>query len=263
MNILTFNIGDWFHSLNNRHLISGHIWSSLPSKLEDNIIQILELLEELNIKSTFFVLGWVAEKQPAIIKRIHSHGHEIGAFSHWYHEANRLVPEDFEKDLVRVLSVLSDLTGNKIIAYRSPGCNLKLSNKLILELLFSHGITVDSSIKVNKSEFIPSNIPVLNDSILEFPLLKSKIGIDYGSGGFFRAFPSKYINYQLSRHEYNMLHFYPRDFEVGRLYSNLFSLKRNMLNTYNTKNCIFKLRSFLKENETITIGEAAEIFYNK
>jgi len=259
MNILTFDIEDWFHTHQNRQDYSGHIWKDLPSKVEFNTGRILDMLGEHDLKATFFVLGWVGEHYPDLVKQIHSQGHEIAAHSHWHHNPQFLSPESFEKDVKLCLSTLQNIIGEKITAYRAPGFNLKINDKWAFEILLANGIEVDSSVELWK---IPKNIPVIietpENKILEFPLIRSTFGIPYSGGGYFRALPQSYINYLIKKHEYNLLYFHPRDFDSENPYTNLFSFFRNWLNRLNTGKCKNNLNTILLNNKTHTLKQAVD-----
>jgi len=263
MNILTFDIEDWFHTHQNRQQYSGHIWNDLPSKVEANTERILEMLSELDIKATFFVLGWVAEHHPKLIKKIYSEGHEIAAHSHWHHSPRFLTPESFEKDLKLCLLTLEDITGDKITAYRAPGFNLKLKDKWAFEILAENGINVDSSIQLRQYQKAgPFVINIGDKEIIEFPLVTTSFGLPYSGGGYFRALPQSLLNYFFSIHKYNLLYFHPRDFDSDNPYTNLFSLFRNWLNTLNTEKCMDSLKTILLQYETYTISQAAKTYSN-
>lgn len=259
MNILTFDIEDWFHTHQNRKDYSGHIWEKLPSRIEVNTDRILAMLEELDLKATFFVLGWVAEHHPKLVKRIHTKGHEIAAHSNWHHNPQLLSPENFEKDLVLCLAHLQDACGEKVIAYRAPGFNLNLKDKWAFEILANNGISIDSSVELRNA---PSSLPLFietgGEQILEFPLLKTRFGFPYSGGGYFRLIPPVLLNHFFKDQKYRLLYFHPRDFDPDNPYTNLFSLFRNTLNKINTGVCMDKLKDILKQMDTITMGQAVE-----
>lgn len=260
MNILTFDIEDWFHTHQNRKYYSGHIWKDLPSKVMLNTDIILELLDEIGIKATFFVLGWVAVYHPGVVKKIHSKGHEIGAHSHWHHNPQLLSPEDFNKDLKLCLDAIENVTGEKVTMYRAPGFNLKLGDKWAFEILAENGIIIDSSVQKNYCKrSIPVTLNTNNYEIYEFPLVTTPIGLPYSGGGFFRALPYRFVDYYFSKRDYNLIYLHPRDFDTDYPISNLFSVYRNLLNKFNTVNCQTKLLKLLKKYNTVTMGEAMKL----
>ena len=260
VNILTFDIEDWFHTHQNRNQYSGHIWSELPSKVEENTERILRVLEENELKATFFVLGWVAKYFPHLIKKIHSQGHEIGSHSYWHHNPHFISHDNFEKDLKLSIDVIQDITGEKVTAYRAPGFNLNLKDKWAFEILSAYGITIDSSIQLyNSSREIPLTIHVKGNRIIEFPLITSTFGFPYSGGGYFRALPFFIVNYLLKQSPYQLLYFHPRDFDADNPMTNLFSFFRNSLNRYNTGKNRSRLEYVLKQYKTCTLWEAAKL----
>ena len=268
MHILTFQITDWFHNQNDRRYISGHIWKSLPIRIDENTNRILELLEEFEVKATFFILGWVSENHPGLVRRIYEAGHEIAAYSNWHHSAKRLVPEDFEKDLVMCLSRLENVTGEQITSYRAPGFSLRLKDQWAFDILAAKGITVDSSVElIGQKHKTPIIIKAGDKQILEFPLLKSAISIPYSGGVYFRAMPKFLYNYffsdKVDKDMYRLLYFHPSDFDSHNPYSNLSSLYRNWLASYNTGNCMDRLRRVLQTYNTCTLGKAVAIYKSK
>ena len=264
INILTFDIEDWFHTHQNRHQYSGHIWDRLPPKIVPNTNRILDMLDRHELKATFFILGWVAKREPALVRKIQAGGHEIGAHSFWHHNPHQLSLTDFEKDLKLCLDTLQDITGEKVTAYRAPGFNLKRNDTKYFDILASHGITMDSSVELSQ---MPRNIPVvlkgLDYEILEFPLVTTFFGLPYSGGGYFRALPFAYVKHLFKKQPYHLLYFHPRDFDSDCPSTNLFSFYRNRLNRFNTDRCMDKLEAVLKQVPTITLKEAAKLSNTK
>jgi len=231
----------------------------MPSTIEYNTDRILGMLEELELKATFFVLGWVAEHHPKLIKQIHSQGHEIAAHSNWHHNPQLISPEDFEKDLVLCLSHLQNACGEKVITYRAPGFNLHLKDQWAFDILAKHGISIDSSVELRN---VPPSLPLIIEAgdkqILEFPLIKTSFGFPYSGGGYFRLLPPVLLNHFFKDKEYSLLYFHPRDFDPDNPNTNLFSLFRNKLNKINTAVCMDKLKQILKPMDTITMRQAVD-----
>jgi len=264
MNILTFQIADWFHTHKNRKYVSGYIWNELPSRLEDKTVKLLEFLESVDVKATFFILGWVAENNPSVVKQIFNAGHEIAAYSNWCHNAQKLVPEDFERDLIMCLSRISNVTGEKVTIYRAPGFSLKSNDDWAFEILNNYGILIDSSVQLYKSNNRgPFERETSNGSILEFPLLKTMFGFPYSGGGYFRVLPPKVILEYMRNSNYNLLYLHPRDLDPDNPNSNLFSAFRNWFNRYNAEGTLPKLSAILRQHKTMTIGEAANEYLRK
>jgi peptidoglycan-N-acetylglucosamine deacetylase len=261
MNILSFDIEDWFNTHQNRNQHSGDIWDYFPSRVKLNTQIILSTLNELNCKATFFILGWVAKKHPDVVKSIYDQGHEIGAHSYWHHNPNRLHATDFNKDLKLCLSVLSDITGDKVLAYRAPAFSLRMKDQWAFEILADNGIEIDSSVKVrDSSQTLPYIIRTRSSQILEFPLLTTSYLLPYTGGGYFRVLPKRFIQLLFKKEQYRLLYFHPHDFNPNKTYTNLFSPFRNWLNNYNTGSCMDQLKIILQEKPTISIGDAVKYY---
>ena len=120
MNILTFDIEEWFHLLNNPLTKSPKNWSDFESRIERNMDSIFELLDKTNSKATFLVLGWIAKKYPHIVKRINDLGYEIGSHTHTHQLIFEQGKLNFKNDLEISINLLEDLTGKKIRIFRAP-----------------------------------------------------------------------------------------------------------------------------------------------
>jgi len=263
VNILTFDIEDWFHTHQYRHQYSSRVWDRLPSKVEENTVRILDMLERGGRKATFFVLGWIADRHPELIRKIHSRGHQIGAHSYWHYNPQRLSATDFEKDLNHCLHVLEDITGEKVIAYRAPGFNLHLKDHWAFDILADNGIKADSSVQLRPSSGrIPMIIKTGHNEIIEYPLITSRLGFPYTGGGYFRVVPPFMFQYLFKQQDDHLLYFHPRDFDPDNPSANLFSFSRNQLNRLNTRKCLNRLEQVLKNTETCTLHEAAAKYLN-
>lgn len=113
MNILTFDIEEWFHILDNDSTKREKEWSNYEYRLEANMEKIFELLDRNNQKATFFVLGWIAQKYPNIIKRICSLGYEIASHSNLHQLVFEQKPNEFKADLEKSIKIIEDIIGKK------------------------------------------------------------------------------------------------------------------------------------------------------
>jgi N-acetylglucosaminyldiphosphoundecaprenol N-acetyl-beta-D-mannosaminyltransferase len=145
MRILTFDVEDWFHVLHHPVAEMPAAWPRLPSRVERNTHRILDALGVRGVRATFFVLGWVAEHHPAIVRRIAAEGHEIGTHSYAHLPVREERRHDFEPDLRRSVQLLEDLAGRPVTCYRAPGATLSLDHAWAFEALLAAGIQVDCS----------------------------------------------------------------------------------------------------------------------
>ena len=146
MQILTFDIEDWFHLLNNPHTKSVDNWKEFESRIDLNMDKIFKLLDETNTKATFLVLGWIAEKYPHIVKKINSLGYEIGSHTHTHQLVFEQTPTEFENDVKKSINTLEDITGRKVKIFRAPSFSITNNNLWALESLVKLGIEIDCSI---------------------------------------------------------------------------------------------------------------------
>ncbi len=228
MKILTFDIEEWFHILDNASTKTVKEWSSYESRIHANMNRILDMLDSKNQKATFFCLGWIAEQYPEVIKEIDKRGFEIGSHTYMHqliYEQKRL---DFRKDLNASIEILEDIVGKKVTSFRAPGFSLNSEVLWAFDELIANGITHDSSIFpaprshggiANFSNQYPHRLIYNGVSIKEFPINTKRIGsfkFVYSGGGYFRLFPITLLHHWFNQDDYVMTYFHPRDFDVGQ-----------------------------------------------
>jgi polysaccharide deacetylase family protein (PEP-CTERM system associated) len=145
-NVLTIDIEDWFHILDIGSTPSIEEWSKLESKVTKNTQVILDLLNKHDTKGTFFVLGWVAEHFPDLVREIERQGHEIGTHGYSHELVYNLTPNEFRRDVARSLEVLARITSRPILGYRAPGFSIAHSSLWALDILVELGLQYDASI---------------------------------------------------------------------------------------------------------------------
>ncbi|MFN0188430.1 MAG: polysaccharide deacetylase family protein [Bacteroidia bacterium] len=267
MKIMTIDVEEWFHILK---LNSGaeNQWSTLESRIEKGINDLLDIFEKYDVKATFFCLGSVAKSHPWVIKKISTAGHEIG--SHGYsHDLIPMKPSvEFTSDLTNSIDILEQTTGEKIISYRAPGFSVSKENLWIFDLLLESGIQIDSSIVIGKSDYgglpqfkynTPFQLKLNNGIIKEFPINTfSFLGLRtiFGGGGYFRFFPYYIIKKWTAESSYAMAYFHYRDFDTGQpVFKDLGTLKR-FKTYYGIDSCMEKLDNYLNDFKFINVEEA-------
>lgn len=145
-NVLTIDIEDWFHILDIGSMPSIQDWHKLESTVTKNTQVILDLLNKYHTKGTFFVLGWVAEHFPDLVREIARQGHEIGTHGYSHELIYNLTPNEFRRDVVRSLEVLERITSLPILGYRAPGFSIANSSLWALDILVELGLQYDASI---------------------------------------------------------------------------------------------------------------------
>lgn len=268
--ILTFDIEDWFHLLGNKSTRSPKEWLNFEYRLEKNINYIFEILDNQNLKASFFSLGWVARKFPEIIKKIDELGYEIGSHSDIHQLIHHQKRKEFKEDLDRSIKSIEDLIGKKVKMYRAPGFSLVDSTKWVFDELIASGIEIDASLCSRKMfngglvDFQctePSIISTESGQIKEFPInLFSFIGnkIVFSGGGYFRFFPYQLIKKMTIQSSYVMTYFHPRDFDIDQpIIPNLDFLTKFRA-YYGINNCYNKLNKLTADFDFIDIDSAVE-----
>ena len=271
MNILTFDIEEWFHILDHDPTKTEKQWDSFEYRIESNIERILELLESKNQKATFFCLGWIAKKFPNILKKIDFNNYEIGSHSNLHSLTYDQTRDEFRNDLFDSIKNIEDVIGKKVIYYRAPGFSLINKNKWVFEELIEAGIEIDCSIFPARrshggfSDFpssYPSIIKIGDKKIKEFPINTisfAKKNIIFSGGGYFRLFPYFLIYMLTKRSKYLMTYFHPRDFDDAQPIIKTLSPFRRFKSYYGLKSAFSKLERLISDFDFVDIHEANKL----
>jgi polysaccharide deacetylase family protein (PEP-CTERM system associated) len=204
LNALTIDVEDYFHVAAFARHIDPKTWDSYPLRVEKNTNRIVDLLGERDVRATFFLLGWVAERCPDLVKRIQKSGHEIGCHGYAHRAIYDGSYEDFELDLCRAKSVIENITGCGLKSYRAPSFSITSKTLWALRVLVEHGFEYDSSIFPVAHDLygIPHAprfpyVKVLDNehSVKEFPPSTIRVfGVNFpfGGGGYFRLLPYRW-----------------------------------------------------------------------
>jgi len=196
----TVDVEDYFHVSAFSGVIRPEDWDHYECRVESSTRQILEIAARHSTRGTFFVLGWVAERYPGLVREIANAGHEIGCHSHWHQLVYELGPDRFRSDLVKARDTLQCITGQPVRLYRAPSFSITKQSLWALEILVEEGFEVDSSIYpirhdrygIPDAPRVPHEIHTPAGRILEFPGMTCRIGpvpIPAGGGGYLRLFP--------------------------------------------------------------------------
>lgn len=270
MNILTFDIEEWFHILDNPSTRTVNEWCNYESRIRVDTDRILSILDNHKQKATFFCLGWIAQTHPGIIKEIISQGHEIGSHSHMHQLVYEQQPADFAKDVETSVKTLEDITGQRIRYFRAPGFSITEDTKWAFEILAKFGIEVDCSIfPVSRAHGgfqsykspVPSIIKYNGIEIRELPISYLKllgIPVIYSGGGYFRLFPYHLIKSWTRSSKYLMSYLHPRDFDADQPLISELSLYRRFKSYTGLRSTSKKLDLWLNEFEFINISAAID-----
>ena len=269
MNLLTFDIEEWFHC---DFITNERSWSNHEIRIHKNTDYILNTLSKFNRKGTFFILGWVAKKYPEIVKKIKYNGHEIGCHSMNHKLVHSFNPDQFLKDTQQALNITEQIIGEKIIIYRAPAFSITKKSLWAFDILNSLGITHDASIfpayhdyggfpEFNIHE--PSIVQTNDFQIKEFPVNVIKIlnkPIVFSGGGFFRFFPYFFIKNWTINSKYTMTYFHPRDFDPDQPILNHLPIIRKFKSYYGLKGSKNKFEKFLSEFQTESVLQYSKKF---
>ena len=198
-NAMTIDVEDYFQVSAFASHISRDSWSSLPCRVEANIDRILALLDAAGIKATFFTLGWIAERNPAMVRRIVEHGHELASHGYAHQRASDQSAEEFSDDVGRSKALLEDIGGQQVLGYRAPSFSIGSGNLWALDVLKQAGYRYSSSIyPVRHDHYGMPDAPRFafypngEDGLLELPITTVRLmqrNLPAGGGGYFRFFP--------------------------------------------------------------------------
>lgn len=210
VNALTVDVEDYFQVEAFADVVRRDDWHKWESRVERNTNRLLDMLASHKVHSTFFILGWVAEHAPQLVRRIAAAGHEIACHSYHHQLIQSQTREEFRADLRRARFLLEDISGQEVIGYRAPTYSITKQTLWALDVLIEEGFRYDSSI-----------FPILHDrygipgaqrfihsirrqagEILEFPpssIRVAGVNIPMTGGGYFRLLPYPVFRWGLRR----------------------------------------------------------------
>jgi len=243
-NILSVDVEEVFHATEVQLTTDTSLWAWYPPRVETQTRRVLEMLAHRGVKATFFVLGWVAQRYPGLIREIASQGHEVGCHSYAHRLVYEMTPEEFRADLARACRAIQDACGISPRAYRAPSYSITSRALWALEILVEFGFTHDSSIYpinhdrygipgfTRRAHFVSTPAgPILETPIATVRLSDSSVA-PIGGGGYLRLLPYAYTAAGIRRLNYreNMaacIYFHPweLDTEQPRLARGLAGLR--------------------------------------
>jgi polysaccharide deacetylase family protein (PEP-CTERM system associated) len=202
LNAMTVDVEDFFHVSAFESIITPEQWKDYQPRVEGNTRRLLDLFAKHDVKSTFFVLGWVAERYPQLIKDIHAQGHEIASHGYAHRRATEQTRKEFKTDVTRSKDHLEDLIGETLIGYRAPSFSIGYNNEWAFEVLAELGFQYSSSTYPVKHDLYgtpdwPRFAYRRKEGIIEIPIPTLNVlgkQTPIGGGGYFRLYP-----YQLTK----------------------------------------------------------------
>jgi polysaccharide deacetylase family protein (PEP-CTERM system associated) len=233
INALTIDVEEYFHPAEVQRSVSMESWDSLPSRVEEQTDRILELLDQHAVTATFFILGWVADHHPQVVRKIVRAGHEIGCHSYAHQLVYDLTPAQFRADTLRATAAIENAGGVTPRAYRAPSYSITLRSMWALEILVECGFGHDSSIfpiahdryGIPGFSRHPQMIETPSGPILEVPVATAVLSRDtivpVGGGAYMRLLPYRYTAAGIRRtnrteRQSVCIYFHPWEIDAGQ-----------------------------------------------
>ncbi|MCS7306070.1 MAG: DUF3473 domain-containing protein [Thermoguttaceae bacterium] len=199
-NALTVDVEDYYHVSAFEGQVDRTRWSEYPGRVKENTEQLLAIFRRRQVRATFFILGWVAQHDPDLVRQIQAEGHELGAHSFWHQRIYTQLPDAFREDLVRSRDLLTQLTGQPVRCYRAASFSITPACWWALEILVQEGFQYDCSVfpiwhdryGVPEAPVGIYRVETPSGSIWEFPPAVYQIAglkVPCGGGGYFRLYP--------------------------------------------------------------------------
>jgi polysaccharide deacetylase family protein (PEP-CTERM system associated) len=270
-NALTVDVEDYFHVSALAPSIHRDSWASRESRVEANTRKLIEIFEQFGVRATFFVLGWVAERYPQLIRDIAARGHEIACHGYSHRLVYEQSPEEFRVESLQSKKLLEDITGSAVLGYRAASYSIVRESLWALDILADLGFVYDSSIfpvrhdryGIPNAERVPHLMSTQNGkSIVEWPLATATIlgcRLPVAGGGYFRLLPywlSRWGLESINRRELRPFVFYLHPWEIDpgqpRVSAGWLSQFRHYTNL---GKCESRLRRLLREFQFGTVRD--------
>jgi polysaccharide deacetylase family protein (PEP-CTERM system associated) len=205
LNAITVDVEDWFHICDIETVLPPSQWDRCESRVEKNVTKILQILSKNRVLGTFFVLGYVAQRLPEVVKMIADEGHELASHGFDHVQVYKMTPDEFERDIIRSRRVIQEVVGDRVFGYRAPEWSIRKGSRnslWALPILAANGFRYDSSIAPLRIIGIPNAprepyiIPTDHGKIEEFPPLVKNTwagNLPVGGGWGLRIFPYRMI----------------------------------------------------------------------
>jgi polysaccharide deacetylase family protein (PEP-CTERM system associated) len=271
-NALTFDVEEYFHAEAFSRVLRPEEWPTLESRVTRSTERLLDILDRDGVRATFFVLGWVAERHPALVREIASLGHEIACHGHGHRMIQHLTRKEFEQDVGQAKRALEDATGRGVLGYRAPTFSIMRETLWSLDVLAEAGFRYDSSIfpilhdryGIPDAPRFPHRMKAPNGcELTEFPLSTVLVlgrRVPVAGGGYFRLFPYRFtrraiirLNQRESQPAMVYLHPWEIDPDQPRLPVGPLTRFRHLVNVGRTE---VRLRRLLSD---FTFASAADV----
>lgn len=268
MNILTFDVEEWFHLLDFDATRTEEQWKNYEVRIYENMERIFQILEKTNTKATFFIIGWIAKTYPDVVRMI-AEKYQIGCHTMNHQLVWQQSRQEFKDDVERGVKMLEDITGRKVECFRAPGFSIRESEAWAFEILSDLGIKYDSSIfpahhahggMPSFPKAAPTILSYQGMEMKEFPVCFKTIAgkhIVFSGGGYFRLFPYSLIKkWSRESGDYLLAYVHPRDLDGGQPMIEGLPLARRFKSYVGCKGAAKKLEKWLTDFEFTDIATA-------
>ncbi|MGI5310736.1 XrtA system polysaccharide deacetylase [Rheinheimera sp. WS51] len=271
-NALTVDVEDYFHVAAFDTTISAADWETLPQRVERNTDILLQHFSDHNASATFFILGWVAERYPELVKRIHAAGHEVASHGYSHAKATSQTPEQFLQDITAAKQLLEEITAAEVIGYRAPSFSIGKNNQWAFSALQQAGYQYSSSTYPVVHDLYgtpdwPQKPYLRPEGIWEYPMpVLNKLGkqLPVAGGGYFRLLPywlsKKGINGFLAQSDVPyMFYFHPWEIDPNQPRFHQASAKSKFRHYTNLGRMEAKLLRLLKDFQWRSVKEVYKL----
>jgi polysaccharide deacetylase family protein (PEP-CTERM system associated) len=210
VNAMTVDVEDYFHVSAFDGILPRTEWDHMESRVVRNTERLLEIFEQTRVEATFFVLGWVAERAPALVRTIAEAGHEIASHGYAHRLVYDLTPAMFREDIRKSKALLESASGEPVIGYRAPSYSITPRSLWALDVLIEEGFKYDASIfpihhdryGIPLSPRSPYVLERAVGSIVEAPASAARWGplnVPVAGGGYFRILPYAWTRWGIAR----------------------------------------------------------------
>jgi polysaccharide deacetylase family protein (PEP-CTERM system associated) len=212
--IFTVDVEEYFQVGAFERVVSPQEWGAYPSRIERTMDALLNLLALRGATGTFFTLGWIAERYPRLVRRIHDAGHEVASHGYWHRRVDTLSPREFRDDVRASKAVLENACGTAVVGFRAPNFSIKPGGEWAFDILLEEGYRYDSSLfPIRRPGYGYPDAPPLphfihrpGGSLCELPLATTTwrgMRIPAAGGAYLRHFPYAIIRRAFAEHTEN------------------------------------------------------------
>ena len=209
-NVFSVDVEEYFHDETFRQLVSQDQWEGLQQRVEPSTRLLLEMLEGFEVRGTFFVLGWVAERNPGLVKDIHASGHEVAIHGYDHRPVFVLDRDEFREDIRKAKGIVEDLIGEPVLGYRAPTFSIVDETRWALDILAEEGIRYDSSVfpivhdryGIPDADRFPYIERVSGRELIELPMSTVRLfgrNLPFAGGGYTRLLPMSFVRWGMRR----------------------------------------------------------------